>query len=150
MNQAHEDYDAANTAPAQVGGDAPDLSDEQVEFLNSLFDLARNGDERLLGVIDQGVPADLADHKGDTFLILAAYAGQGELVRSLLGAGADVNRLNSRGQSALTCAVFRGDEPLVKELLAAGADPELGSQNAVATAQAFGQEGLLALLQPRG
>lgn len=146
------DYDRASATPSQVGGsaDAPALSDEQVAFLNRLFDLAREGKLELLEYIRQGIPADLSDHKGDTFLILAAYAGHEDLVRGLIEAGADVNRLNQREQSALTCAVFRGDEVLVTALLAAGADPELGAQNAVATARAFGQDELLALLQPRG
>lgn len=149
MTHDSDSYAAATSAPSQVGGTDAGLSDEQVAFLNSLFDLARNGDSRLLDVISQGVPADLADHKGDSFLILAAYAGQGELVRGLIAAGADVNAQNQRGQSALTCAVFRGDADMVKDLMAAGADPHAGAQNAVATAQAFGQEGLLALLEPQ-
>lgn len=150
MTASNDDaYERALQAPSQVGGspDGPQLSDEQVALLNRLFDLARAGDPSLLEYIRQGIPADLADHKGDTFLILAAYAGQADLVPALLAAGAEVNRLNQRGQSALTCAVFRGDEDLVRALLDAGADPLAGAQNAVATAKAFGQESMLALLQ---
>lgn len=147
----HHDYERAITAPAQVGGsqDGPELTDDQVAFLNQLFDLARHGDARLIEFIGQGIPANLADHKGDTFLILAAYSGQLALVESLLNVGADVNAQNQRGQSPLTCAVFRGDESLVRVLLAAGADPTAGVQNAVATAKAFGQEGMLEILQPQ-
>lgn len=143
-------YERAAHTPNQVGGspEAPALSDEQVAFLNTLFDLARAGDLALLSYLEQGIPADLSDHKGDTFLILAAYSGHEELVRGLIQAGADVNRLNQREQSALTCAVFRGDEVLVNALLAAEADPLLGAQSAVATAKAFGQDAMLAILQP--
>lgn len=142
-------YERALSAPGRVGGDAgaAELSDEQVALLNSLFDLARAGDPTLLAYLDQGIPADLADHKGDTFLILATYAGQAEMARKLIAAGADVNALNQRGQSALTCAVFRGDADLVQDLVAAGADPTLGAQNAVDTAKAFDQPQLLELLR---
>jgi|GEM_PF-524309 len=144
-------YERAAAMPGQVGGDenAPRLSDEQLAALHALFDLARNGDPALLEHVRAGIPVDLADHKGDTFLILATYAGHEDLVRGLLDLGAEVNALNGREQSALTCAVFRGDEVLVTALLAAGADPELGAQNAIATAKAFGQDELLALLTPR-
>jgi ankyrin repeat protein len=145
-----DDFERAMQAPTRVGGDddGAQLSDEQVALLNSLFDLARSGDPRLMHYISQGIPVDLADHKGDTFLILAAYAGQGELARQLLTAGADVDALNQRGQSALTCAVFRGDTELVTTLVEAGADPTLGAQNAVATATAFDRKDLLPLLRP--
>lgn len=112
----------------------PELTDEQVEFLNSLFDHAREG--KVLAVssaIDQGIPVDLANHNGDTFLILAAYREQLRVVDALLDRGADVNRLNNRGQSALTCAVFMQNAEIARKLLDAGADPDLGPQSARTT-----------------
>lgn len=126
---------------------APQLTDEQVEFLNSLFDLARAGKaEELLPLLDQGLPADLSNAKGDTLLILATYNDHAELVRALLTRGADVGRLNDRGQSALTCAVFLQNEKTTRMLLAAGADPRHPGQNAYDAVEMFGLERMRGLL----
>lgn len=116
----------------------PELSDDQLEFLNSLFDKARAGQTAALtSVIDQGIPVNLANHKGDTLLILATYHQHTDLVRALLDRGADTSPLNERGQSALTCAVFTQHTENVTTLLEAGADPDLGAQSARATVKAF-------------
>jgi uncharacterized protein len=117
----------------------PDLSDEELAFLHSTFDMAREGqDEKLLSLVDAGLPVDLTNPKGDTLMILAAYNGHNTIVEGLVERGADVNRLNDRGQGALTCAVFRNNEALARFLLEHGADPALGSQNALAVAEMFG------------
>ncbi|MGM7668896.1 ankyrin repeat domain-containing protein [Microbacterium sp. A93] len=125
----------------------PELTDEQLDFLNSLFDLAREGDaDQLLPVLDQGVPVNLANHKGDTLLILATYNNHPALVKALLERGAEVNRLNARGQSALSCAVFIQSEESVRALLAAGADPDEGPVSARAAVEMFGLESMRTLL----
>lgn len=114
------------------------LTDEELEFLHSIFDLAREGaTEKLFAIIDQGIPADLTDSKGDTLMILAAYNGHEPIVAGLMERGADVNRLNDKGQGALTCAVFRKNESLTRYLLNNGADPKLGGQNALAVTEMF-------------
>ena len=59
------------------------------------------------------------------------------MVRILIDAGADLNRLNDRGQTALVCAVFRDNEPIAQALLKAGADPHLGTQTPAQVAQFF-------------
>ncbi len=118
--------------------DQPELSDDQIEFLNTLFDYAREGQVvALSSAIDQGIPVDLRNHNGDTFLILAAYREQVAVVNALLARNADVNALNNRGQSALTCAIFMQNTDIAKALLDAGADPDLGPQSARATIQAM-------------
>lgn len=118
--------------------DQPHLSDDQIAFLNSLYDYAREGKvQALSSVIDQGIPVDLPNHNGDTFLILAAYREQSEVVNALIARDADVNALNKRGQSPLTCAVFMQNEEVSRLLLEAGADPELGAQSARATIAAM-------------
>lgn len=123
------------------------LTDEQLEFLNSLFDLAREGRaEELMPIIDRGVPVDLTDHKGDTLLILATYNGHPRLVEDLLRRGADVHRLNARGQSALTCAVFVQDERSARALMVAGADPDAGPQSARAVIDMFNLDAMRPLL----
>ena len=62
---------------------------------------------------------------------------------SLIGRGADVDALNDRGQSPLAGAVFKAEPEVVAALLEHGADPDAGTPSARATAQMFGQEGLL-------
>lgn len=133
----------ADEIPAQT----TDLTDEQVEFLNSLFDLARNGQtDELLALIDQGIPVNLTNSQGDTLLTLATYNGHTELVRGLIQREADVDRLNDRGQSALSCSVFRQNEELTTALLNAGANPHLGEQNAYAVVTMFGIDSMRTLL----
>ncbi|HIW45556.1 MAG TPA: ankyrin repeat domain-containing protein [Candidatus Yaniella excrementigallinarum] len=121
--------------------DQPHLSDDQIAFLNSLYDYAREGKvQALSSVIDQGIPVDLPNHNGDTFLILASYREQADVVNALIARDADVNALNKRGQSPLTCAVFMQNEEISRALLDAGADPDLGPQSARATIAAMGLE----------
>lgn len=128
----------------------PELSDEELAFLHSTFDMARNGETaKLLALVDQGLPANLADPKGDTLLILACYHGHNELARGLVERGADLGRLNDKGQSALTCAVFRQNEELTRYLLGQGADPRLGPQNALAVTEMFDLPAMRALLEDR-
>lgn len=115
------------------------MPDDVVEFANRLFDLAREGDGRLLDYIDQGVSADLTNAAGDTLLMLAAYSGHAHLVRGLLARGADANRLNDRGQAPVAGAVFKGYDDVVAELIAAGADLDAGTPSARATAEMFGR-----------
>lgn len=125
-----------------------ELSDEDIAFLHSIFDLAREGNsEKLMLLVDQGIPGDLTDPKGNTLMILAAYNGHDDIVSGLIERKADLNRLNDKGQGALTCAVFRKNEPLVRQLLSSGADPLLGSQNALAVAKMFELPELAAVIE---
>lgn len=116
----------------------PELTDEQLDFLNSMFDLARQGrDAELLSLIDQGIPVNLSNANGDTLLILATYNNHEALVEGLLDRDADVHRLNDRGQSALTCAVFLQHAANVRRLLAAGADPHHEGQSPYSVTEMF-------------
>lgn len=118
--------------------EANGLTDKELEFLNSVFDLARdNKPIALKSLFDQGVPVDLTNVKGDTLLILAAYHEHAELVQLLINEGADLDRLNERGQTALVCAVFRNNLPIARMLLEAGADETLGSQTPAEVAAFF-------------
>ncbi len=123
------------------------MDDETLAFARQLFDLAREGRaEELARYVDAGVPVDLANDKGDTLLLLAAYAPSPPTVRVLLERGADPNRINERGQTAVAAAAFRSSAEAVEALLAAGADPRLGSPDAVATAQFFDLTDMVVLL----
>lgn len=126
----------------------PELNDEELAFLHSTFDLARQGEtEKLLALIGEGLPVDLTDHKGDSLLILASYSGHNDLARGLVERGATVDRLNDQGQSALTCTVFRQNAELTRFLLEAGADPKLGPQNAWAVTDMFDLPAMRALIE---
>jgi uncharacterized protein len=123
------------------------LTADELAFLQSAFELARNGQTaQLLEYVDAGLPVNLTNSSGDTLLVLAAYHKHGELVRALLERGADHARVNDRGQTALAAAVFRQDEAIVQALLDAGADPELGPRSAVEIARFFDLPAMLGLL----
>jgi ankyrin repeat protein len=125
----------------------PTFTDEELDLLRSMFDLARGGDtERLAAAIDAGIPVNLTNEVGDSLLMLAAYHDHPDTVSALLDRGADTARVNDRGQTALGAAVFRRSERSVSRLLAAGADPALGPRSALDIAHFFDLEEMLALL----
>jgi uncharacterized protein len=120
------------------------------ELATRLFAMAREGDAATLAAyVDAGVPVDLANDKGDTLVMLAAYHGHRAAVIALVERGADVNRLNDRGQAPLAGAVFKGEDDVVRALVAAGADPRAGHPTAVDTACMFGRDDLLEVLEGR-
>lgn len=126
------------------------LTDDELQFLQSALDLAREGAaEQLSGLIDAGLPVNLTNGAGDTLLILAAYHVHADTVRALLARGADTSRCNDKGQTALGAAVFRQSAEIVTALLEAGADPALGRQSGLAVAQVFDLPEMLALLTAR-
>ena len=119
-----------------------------VELAHRIMDLARDGrTAELAGYLDSGIPVNLTDPAGNTLLMLAAYHGHVEAVRTLIAAGADVDRVNDRGQSPLGGAVFKNFLPVVRELAVAGADPHAGTPSALALAEFFGRDEALMLLK---
>ena len=115
------------------------LTDEELTFLHSMLDLAREGrTDELLAAVEAGLPVNLTGASGDSLLILAAYHNHPGTVAALLDAGADPDRVNDRGQTALGAAVFRRSRESVDALLAAGADPYAGERSAVDVAAFFG------------
>ncbi|MFW0121668.1 ankyrin repeat domain-containing protein [Rothia sp. CCM 9419] len=115
-----------------------DLTPAEIDLLNRVFDLAREGNtEELEPLLNQGIPANLTNAKGDTLLILASYHQQLDVVELLLTHQADVNRLNDRGQTALLCAVFKNSQDIAQRLLNAGADLTIGVQHPLEVAQFF-------------
>ncbi len=123
------------------------LTEDELDFLTGVLDLARAGEHRELErMLDAGVPVNLTGGAGDSLLILAAYHDRLETVQLLLARGADTGRVNDRGQTALGAAVFRRSEPVVRALLASGADPWLGRQSAYAVAAIFDLDDMRAIL----
>src|ERR1700755_1795624 len=102
--------------------DEPD--EPLVAFATRLFGLARAGEtDRLAAYLDAGVDANLANQKGDTLVMLAAYHGHAHTARALSERGAAPERANDRGQTPLAGAVFKGEDEVVRVLVAGGADP---------------------------
>lgn len=136
-------------------GDDPQLDPESadpemVELATRLFAMAREGrTAELVAYLDAGVPVDLANQKGDSLLMLAAYNGRPDTVRALLERRADVDRPNDRGQTPLAGSVFKSEDEIVSLLLAGGADPEAGTPSARATAEMFERIDLLEQLRAR-
>lgn len=126
----------------------PALTDEELQFVQSLFDHAREGrTEELMAAVDAGVPVNLTNSKGDTLLILAAYHVHPGTVTALLARGADTARVNDMGQTALAAAVFRQSAPIVTALLDAGADPDEGPKSATEIARFFDLPEMLTLVR---
>ncbi|CAK7225367.1 hypothetical protein SCUCBS95973_005839 [Sporothrix curviconia] len=114
---------------------------EAIVLAQRLYNGARAGDLALFQqALPAGLPANMANEKGDTLLMLAAYYGHANLVRLLLQHGADPNRLNDKGQSPLAGAVFKAEDAVVETLLEGGADPEFGTPTALDTIVMFRQE----------
>ncbi|OAX35937.1 ankyrin [Rhizopogon vinicolor AM-OR11-026] len=123
------------------------LPADTVDFANRMFDAAREGNsELLLGAVDAGLPPNLTNSKGNTLLMLAAYAGHAELTKGLLQRKADPNRLNDLGQSMIAGAVFKAHDQVVRILAEAGADPRIGKPTALETAHMFGRKELMEVL----
>ena len=123
------------------------LTEQELAFLHSMFDLARTGDtDGLTEAVDAGIPVNLTNSSGDSLLVLAAYHDHPETVRALLERGADTGRVNDRGQTALGAAVFRRSERTVRLLLDEGADPGLGPRSALDVARYFDLPEMLRLL----
>ncbi len=72
-------------------------------------------------LVKRGARIDAQDRFGHTPLMAAAHAGNLDLVRVLLGAGADPTRKDVDGQTALDWAASGGHEETATALLAAGA-----------------------------
>jgi uncharacterized protein len=125
-----------------------ELSDDELAFLQSVLDFARQGrGAELADAVERGVPVNLSGGSGDTLLILAAYHDHPATVRMLLERGADPNRVNDRGQTALGAAVFRRSRESVALLLQHGADPHAGARSAVQIAEFFDLPEMAALLR---
>ena len=77
---------------------APELDDATLAFADKVFDAARQGDAvSLLQWLDNGLPPNLRNSKGDSLLMLASYHGQSEGARLVLQYGTVVQLANGGG-----------------------------------------------------
>lgn len=93
------------------------------------FDAARAGNIELLSAFyEAGVNANVADEKGYTALILAAYHGHQKAVTYLIDtAHADTCQEDNKGNTALMGAIFKGHLTVAKQLMFA--DCNVDAQN---------------------
>lgn len=75
-------------------------------------------------LVDRGASIDLKTTQGDTALVLSAENGRWDVVRYLVGAGADIHAVR-RGLNVVQWAVYRADEETVKFLVSYGAIADL-------------------------
>ena len=90
------------------------------------FQAAREGDVKILAAyFESGLPADVVNARGDTLLILAAYHGHEDAVKTILDRPKLViDAKNKMGFTALTGAAFKGHLGIAKRLVAKGANPD--------------------------
>ncbi len=88
-----------------------------------IHDIARSGDVAAVGQLLDGdaLLVNSLDESGRTPLIVAAAAGQRDIVKLLLDRGALVNATNDRGATTLHFAASRGDSTIVRMLIERGA-----------------------------
>ncbi len=144
---------AAPTTRAATAVDSSTLASQDLS--RYLFDAARAGDvEVIKSLLARGVHIDARDERGSTALILAAYYGKTDAVRTLLEAGASPNLGDSaRGNTALMGALFNGEIESAQRLLA---DPRTdvnarnaAGQTAAMFAALFGRADLVEALAAR-
>ena len=119
------------------------------------IECARRGgrDDVLAAMLRAGMPVNLADHKGNTLLMLAAYNGNVETVALLLDHGADPDRRNARAQTPLGGVAFKGYTGIASLLLDSGAEIDAsqgGGMTPLMYARMFGRADTARLLQARG
>ena len=93
------------------------------EFVAQSFDFARQNDRQSLEImINAGLNVNLANDKGNTLLMLAAYNNSLEVARMLLQKGADVDKRNDKNQTPLAGVCFKGYYEMAELLIQYGAD----------------------------
>ncbi len=122
------------------------------EFVKFSFDFARQDDVHSLKImLENGLNVNLANHKGDTLLMLASYHNSIECVKLLLEFGANVDKVNDKGHTPLAGVCFKGYEEVAKILLENGANPngfegQGGALSPINTAIMFRRKEILSLL----
>ncbi|WP_146103605.1 ankyrin repeat domain-containing protein [Nonomuraea solani] len=83
------------------------------------------------------MPIRLANGKGDSLLMPAAYYGHAETVRKLVTSGADYGGAQGRARTPFAGALFAAESAMVRALRAGGADPAAGQPLVFATGRLF-------------
>lgn len=141
--------------------DCPQLMDKQPsmsftpEQITALFvDAARRGDTDLLTqFLDAGMPANCADERGYTPLIVATYNEQLETTKLLLERGANPNDQDQKGATALSGVAFKGFLEIAQLLIENGAEIDRANhagRTPLMFAIMFGREAMARFLLKNG
>lgn len=146
-----------NTDPSGISQDGPAQPDMRLtpEQITTLFiDTARRGDNDLLTqFLDAGMPANYADGRGYTPLIVATYNEQLQTARLLLDRGADPDGVDQKGATALSGVAFKGFLEIARLLIGRGATidkPNHAGRTPLMFAIMFGREEMTRLLLEAG
>jgi ankyrin repeat protein len=119
-----------------------------------LVDAVKRGDHAAVkSLLRNKTLVNQAEPDGTTALHFAVQANDGELVRLLISAGANVRAANRYGLRPITIAATNGSEPVIAQLLDAGADPNTvtdGGEPVVMTAARTGNVAALKRLIAAG
>jgi len=130
-----------------------DYINQEPTLEEKAFIAARQGDTDFFATLPSAARQDvlaLLNSRGYSVLMLAAYHGHTDLVKTFLSWGANPNDTDSGGNSVLMGVCFKGHTEIIGLLLSAGADPEFRNekgQTAILFAQMFGRQEALTLLQ---
>ncbi|MEP1385556.1 MAG: ankyrin repeat domain-containing protein [Paraglaciecola sp.] len=110
-------------------GQAEPVDSEQLKTI--YFDAARKGDvSTLTAYYAAGLNPNVADKKGYTALILAAYHGETDAVNYLLNeVNANACQEDNSGNTALMGAIFKGNFGAIKALIGADCDIDQTNEN---------------------
>ena len=144
----------AGRLPGRLRRPLGDLTMDDPAEVEQVFALAREGETAALrDLLAGGMPAGLLNARGDSLLMVAAYAGRQDAARLLLEHGADPGQPNAKGQLPIVGAAYQGDARMVALLLdhgaaldGAGAD----GRTALLTAALFDRAAVVELLLARG
>jgi ankyrin repeat protein len=90
-------------------------------WAGSIHDAARTGDlEQLQKMVVQGADVNKKTTNDETPLMLAALAGNGEIVNYLLQRGANIDARNAAGMTSVHAAAYAGHSDIVRLLAAKG------------------------------
>jgi uncharacterized protein len=133
---------------------ASELDEDTLAFVRKVFHFARAGEAaELAALLDQGLPPNLRNERGDSLLMLACYHGHADAARALLEHGADPEIMNDAGQTPLAGAAFKGDTAIATLLLDHGAAVDNAGPNgktALMFAAMFNRVAIVRLLLARG
>jgi uncharacterized protein len=102
---------------------------------------------------DRGLLEAIGQNWGFTPLTVAAWGGHVEVIRYLVGEGAQVDLQDGAGFSALGCACHNGHIEATRLLLSRGADPAItidGGKTPLMTASEHGHTDVVAVLLAQG
>ncbi|MEU8590342.1 ankyrin repeat domain-containing protein [Streptomyces sp. NPDC048664] len=98
---------------------------ESPELFTAVYE---GDDDAVVRLLRSGVSAESADPEGQTALYAAAVGDATGVVRLLLAAGADPDRLSAGADAPLCGAACGGHVEVVRALLSAGATPDLAEE----------------------